>query len=244
MKKKRASESSRPAGPSIDEALDRFLAEQRERLKPATAGKYEEVIDLFKLSMNGYAYGSLDEPESALFDKLYKERGEKHREFCQVFGPEKIPENVDEFLGYFMVRKVMCGKELLKAAGTVTRKLAEWLATERYIDAEEAEEIRETGGEASRELPAADELADILRRYAEDHAPGKCKDTLDGYFDVKDVEPGKLRLSSITCGVEDVVVPVPEEVTSRCKVGWQINLALGKTARGWRILEVGNVYAM
>ena len=244
MKKKRVSEGSRPASPNIDEALDRFLAEQRKRLKPATVGKYEDVIDFFKHSMNGYAYGGLDEAESALFDRLYNERGKEHREFCQIFGPEKIPENVDEFLGYFMVRKVMCGKELLKAAGSVMRKLAKWLAAEGYIDADEAEDVRETGSEASRELPAADELADILWRYAEDHAPGKCKDTLDGYFDVKDVEPGKLRLSSITCGVEDIVVPVPEEVTDRCKVGWQISLALGKTARGWRILEVGNVYAM
>ena len=41
-----------------------------------------------------------------------------------IFGPEKIPGNVAEFLDYFMVRKVMCGKDLMRAAGTVMKKLA------------------------------------------------------------------------------------------------------------------------
>ena len=40
-----------------------------------------------------------------------------------MFGPEKIAENLGEFLDYFMVRKVIAGQELLKASGTVTGKL-------------------------------------------------------------------------------------------------------------------------
>lgn len=77
--------------------------------------------------MNGYAYQYLDKGEAALFDNLYDAEGEAHREFCQIFGPEKIPQNVGEFLGYFMPRKVMCSKELLKAAGTVMKKPGKWV---------------------------------------------------------------------------------------------------------------------
>jgi hypothetical protein len=119
------------ASPNIAEVLDEFLAEQRNRLKPATLGKYEDVIDLFKSSMNGYACGCLDKGESALFERLYHAEGDAHREFCEIFGPDKILENVREFLDYFMIRKVMCGKELLRAAGTVMKKLARWLADHR-----------------------------------------------------------------------------------------------------------------
>jgi len=39
-----------------------------------------------------------------------------------------------EFLGYFMPRKVMCGKDLMQAAGTVTKKLAKWLAEKGYVE--------------------------------------------------------------------------------------------------------------
>ena len=87
------------AQPTIGAVLQEFLAEQQGRLKPRTFRHYEDVIELFEHSMNGYAYNSLDEEEGALFDKLYDEGG---IEFCDIFGPEKILENVDEFLGYFI----------------------------------------------------------------------------------------------------------------------------------------------
>ena len=47
--------------PTIAEVLGRFLDEQRMRIKPATFGKYEDIVYFFKESMNGYAYQSLDE---------------------------------------------------------------------------------------------------------------------------------------------------------------------------------------
>jgi hypothetical protein len=42
-------------------------------------------------------------------------------------------------LGYFMVRKVIAGPSLLRTAGTVTKKLAAWLAAQGYADAETVE---------------------------------------------------------------------------------------------------------
>ena len=54
---------SQITSPTITEVLGRFLEEQRTRIKPATFGKYEDIVYFFKESMNGYAYQSLDEEE-------------------------------------------------------------------------------------------------------------------------------------------------------------------------------------
>jgi hypothetical protein len=39
-----------------------------------------------------------------------------------------------------------------------------------------------------------------------------------------------------------VELRLPEEILRHCHVGWQVNLLLGKTSRGWQIIESGNVY--
>jgi hypothetical protein len=128
----------RPANPSIDQILQEFLAEQKRHLKRAAFSKYESVIDLFRSHLNGYAYEGLSRGESALFDKHYNVKGEDHREFCQLFGPDKIVENFGGFLGYFMIRKVIAGQDLKRAAGTVTKKLSKWLAEKGYVSQETA----------------------------------------------------------------------------------------------------------
>jgi len=109
---KRTKRSPQLAEKTIEVVLEEFLKEQQKRLKSSTMRKYEDVIDLFRSFLDGYAYQNLDEQENALFDRLYDAEGDEHREFCQVFGPGKIPDSVGEFLNYFMIRKVMCGKEL------------------------------------------------------------------------------------------------------------------------------------
>ena len=41
---------------TIDEALDRFLADQRERLSEKTFRRYQDVVQLLRHSLDGYAY--------------------------------------------------------------------------------------------------------------------------------------------------------------------------------------------
>jgi len=227
--------------PTIAEVLGRFLEEQRMRIKPATFGKYEDIVYFFKESMNGYAYQSLDEEEEKLFDHFYNLKGEDHREFCDVFGPEKILENVSEFLNYFMTRKVICGKGLLKAAGTVIKRLTKWLAEHGHVDTEMAELYADEAGEASKELPAMEEFSYLLWRYAADQEEIDFEETAEGYFNVLRVENDRLHLADMYA--KTLVVKLPEEITGKCKSGWSINLELGKTKDGWKILEVGNVYS-
>jgi hypothetical protein len=65
----------------------------------------------------------------------------------------------------------------------------------------------------------------------------------EGYFPVTKIQPGKLWLKDYS-GQEGKIGPVfvSDEISSLCKVGWMISLKLGKTRKGWEILESGNVY--
>ena len=231
-----------PAEKTIEAVLDEFLEEQRKRLKPSTMRRYEDIISLFQSCLNSYAYQSLDKQEDALFDRLYNAKGDEHREFCQIFGPEKIADSVDEFLDYFMIRKVMCGKELMRAAGTVTKKLGKWLMEKGYIDSESAEGLVSSGATAAKELPAAEELARLLADYADRTAvDADCAEVIEDHFAIESIEPGKLRLSALVENAK-ITVPVSRDISNACRVGWSFSGAVGKTGKDWRILEAWNVY--
>ena len=120
---------------TISEVLAEYLRAEKRRLAPKTHARYTEVIALFTHSLNSYAANSLSQFERARFDKA---EGEQHREFCDIFGPEHILENVGEFLNYFMVSKVMAGADTLRASGTVMKKLAKWLAEHDYVSTHDA----------------------------------------------------------------------------------------------------------
>ena len=231
-----------PAGKTIEMALEEFLADQRARLKSKTMRNYEDVVRLFQDCMNGYAYQELDDEEEAMFRRFYDAAGQRHREFCQVFGPEKIPENVGEFLNYFMVRKVMCGKAFLRSAGTVMRKLGKWLRQKGYVDEDDADVIVDQGAEAARNLPVAENLAEMLMDYAGRTAPD-CEHVREDYFTIDAVESGKLHLSSLSSATK-IAVPVSREISEVCSdcIGWTISGAVGKGPQGWRLLEAWNVY--
>ena len=238
--KKQTKKKAQPAEKPIKVVLEKFLEDQRSRLRPSTMRKYEPVIELFEACLDNYGHQYLDKAESELFDHLYNASGAAHQEFGQIFGPEKIPENVGEFLNYFMIRKVMCGKDLLRAAGTVMKKLGKWLREKGYVTDEQAEDLVDRGSDAARDLPAAEELAQMLMDYA-DYTAVDCKESLEDHFTIEAIEPGKLRLSDLS-GAEEIVVPVSRDISNACRVGWTLAAAVGKTAKGWRILEAWNVY--
>ena len=236
-----ANMSNIQTSPTIEEVLTRFLAEQRVRLKHTTFRRYEDVVELLTHYLDGYGHQYLDRDESDLFDRLYNAEGEAHREFCQVFGPDKILDDTGEFLNYFMVRKVFAGKGLLKATGTVMKKLARWLADNGYATPEEARQVSEEGAKASRDLPNAERLAEILYECTKYSLPPECSEVVEDYFIVDAIADGTLRLTAFGSD-HPIDLDVPPEAASLCKVGWEICLALGKEEDQWYILEVGNVY--
>ena len=124
--------------PAIETVLAECLAIQRARLAPRTFRDYAAVVEFLQDSLNSYAYKDLDKMERRRWETAFEDGD--HAAFCQLFGPEKIVEHLGAFLGYFMIRKVVAGEELLRSAGTVTRKLVEWLQAQQYVDAASAED--------------------------------------------------------------------------------------------------------
>lgn len=230
------------ADPNIEMVLKQFLSEQRERLKVRTFRRYEEVVTLMEHCLNLYGYQEL---ESATETTLYLRLSDyKNLAFCVIFGPDKIISGLSTFLGYFMIRKVVGSEVLLRSAGTVTKKLIKWLLENDHIDRKTASKALEIAAEAARELPAAERLARLLYDYAQTNAPRHWTAELDDYFTVEDVAASFVYLSGVSTETGLVEVSLPEEIIAHCKVGWQINLLLGETRNGWRILETGNVYPM
>ena len=230
------------ASPTISEVLAEFLATEENRLAPRTYAKYADVIDLLKHSLNGYAYQTLDAEDSALFERLYDTSGNgEDREFCDIFGPGHILPNVGEFLDYFMVTKVMASQDLLRAAGTVTKKLAKWLMERGYASSNEAEIAVERGADAARDLPRAEKLTALLYDLTTNRHSPRDSD-VEGRFVITKVESGKVWLEDDDDGHAYGPITLPVKVTKLCQVGWTISGTVRKSGKGWALVEAFKVY--
>ncbi len=220
---------------TIDEVFAEFLADQEARLSERTFRQYESIIDLYGSYLESY-WPDCDENE-------YRRITGAGGTYCGTLGPDGITGGISEFLGYFMPRKVAAGKDTMRAAGTVTKKLVKWLAEKKYVeDTESLEMAEERAGEAARDLPAASEVADWLEAYIDENVPARYSRQIEDHFTVSRIEPGKLWLEPLISGDRQIgPVPVPHEVSQQCRVGWDISGIVAKTAKGWRFWEVWNV---
>jgi hypothetical protein len=230
--------------PTIAVVLAQFLDEQEQRLAPKTVAQYRDVVELLQHYLNEYAYASLDQRDAKRYERLRGAVGGTPREFSTIFGPEHILPNVGEFLGYFMVRKVMASRALLRAAGTVTKRLAAWLAERGYVNAEAAELAKERGAEAARELPKADDLATRLQTLADGWVSPDAADQIEDHFQITRVERGKIWLTGLIDGRECGPIQLPEEISQRCQVGWTVSGVIGRVGRRWQLIEAWNVYPL
>jgi hypothetical protein len=225
---------------TIDEALEAFLEEQRERLSPKAMRNYDEVVFLLRSSLNSYAYDSLDEVEQKRWRKAFDDGDEEA--FTKLYGPDKIVGHLGEFLGFFMVRKVMAGEELLRASGTVAKKLASWLHEHGYITDEQWKEAAERGTDAAHDLPKADRLGHLLHlelektpRFDPDDVPEE--HWVEDFLAIERVEPEALWFEG---GIGPV--RVSREASDLAQVGWGVNIVLAQLRGKWRIVELGFVY--
>ena len=216
---------------TISQVFDEFLAEQKTRISHKTFLKYQSIISLYQSYLERYWPGHDGE-----YDRITKAGGT----FCDTFGPEDATSGYSEFLGYFMPRKVMCGKETMQAAGTVTKKLAKWLAEKGYI--ENTEEAQKRAGDAAKELPKAQEVLELLEDYLEWKSPERHGEEIQDHFWIERIEPGKLWLKPLTAHPSVLgPVPVPKQVTNFCQPMWDIGGVVVKVGKGWRLIEVWNV---
>jgi len=225
---------------TIEQALEAFVEDQRQRLSARTMRSYDDVVELLRHSLNGYGPSALDRGERRRWEQAFDSGDEDA--FCHLFGPERILEHLPEFLGYFMIRKVSAGQELLRSAGTVTKRLAEWLYQQGYVSDEERGEAVERGARSARELPRAQRLATLLSEQSRAAPP--CDpdmlgpdDLIEDYLVIERVEPGKLYFGG---GVGPLTVSA--QACELAEVGWGVAATLARRAGTWWVVEVGNVY--
>lgn len=233
--------------PSIAELFERFLADQRARLAPRTLRKYETVIELLAAHLNGYGHENLAPEERRRWEAAYDGDGRvagDEEAFTHLFGAEQIVENLGGFLGYFMVRKVLAGEDLLRAAGTVTKKLCAWLAEHGHISVDDAKVAAGRAADAGRDLPRAERLSRLLYDQAAASAVPAAvldsipdEDLIDDHLTIERVSPGVLWFEG---GIGPL--PVPREASDLAKPGWSVYVVLVRYRERWVLLEVGNVY--
>jgi hypothetical protein len=224
---------------TIDAVFDAFLADQRARLSERTYANYQSVIELLGDCLNSYGPNTLSPSEHNQWETAFKNDEEA---FVHLFGADKIIDNLGEFLGYYMIRKVWAGQELLKAAATVTKKLTAWLHAHGLIDDTDTKIGTERAADAARDLPAADKLGTLLHEQARHTLPCDPDDIADDdriedYLTIQRVDTAALWFHG---GIGPVAVPATAAKLAR--PGWSVSITLARIKNRWRIIEVGNVY--
>ena len=226
---------------TIDDALTRFLDAQRSRLVPRTYRRNEEICELLRHCLNGYGHTGLSEFEHKRWERAY-EAGDEDA-FCHLMGPEQLVDNLWEFLGYSMIRKVAAGPEPLRAASTVTKSLAKWLHQQGWIDDDAMAIALDRGGEAARDLPKADKLASLLWDLAQrapridDPDAAVDGDWVEDSLQIERVEPGALWFEGAARPLK-----VSKQVSALAQEGWTVTVVLARVRDVWYLVEVGNVY--
>ena len=170
------------------------------------------------------------------YDAVTKAKGT----YCGTFGAKDITPGFSEFLGYFMPRKVIAGNETMKAAGTVVKRLAKWLVEKGYT--EDDESVRDSVGEAARDLPASQKLLDELCDWLSQTSPVQSGREIEGHFLIQRIGPRQIWLESLIRGEEEIgPIQVPVKVAKACKVGWDVGGVVALTSKSWRLVEVWNI---
>lgn len=224
---------------NIAEALDEFLVVQRARLSERTFRRYDEVVWLLRDQMNNYGPNSLADDDHRRWEVAFRDDPEA---YVHIFGPEKIPEQLSEFLGWYIVRKTTGSQELLTAAGTVTKKLSKWLDAEGHISGAAAAVMADQGADAALELPQANKLAELLHdsvRALPGFDPDEIGDEhwVEDMFMIERVGPGRLWFVG-----HGEPVRVSPAASALAREGWFVTGAIAKHDGEWRLAEIGNVY--
>lgn len=241
---------------TISVTFNKFLEHKKNQVKKPTYNKYASIINLFEGFLNSYSYNYLNEEDHEFFKTKFNEENE---EFCEIFSIEKISTSqIEEFLGYFLIRKVIGDRSSIKYSGTVMRALTKWLKDNLYIEDKEynywLEVINEIKGKLTKALEVADILSEFVRNNRVEYNPfllgmdnnlDQYETTREAVFFVTKIEDEKLWVtdysdSDKSLGLGPVIVP--GKVGEMVSIDWQLYLVIGKKENEWHILESGNVY--
>ncbi|WP_239310295.1 hypothetical protein [Frankia sp. Cj3] len=213
-------------GPSIEEVLDQFLAEQRARLSERTMSKYEGIVSLLGKCI-------ARESEDGLLSSVRDD-------------PETIPDHLGGFLGYYMVRKVIARKGEIKAAGTVAGKLVSWLSERGYIDGTTAKNAVDSARDTGRGLAAAYDFRDLIDDHLDSRPPVDISgvpagDRFEDYAFVAEVSPGRISFDAYA-GTTVGPMDIPVEISNLVQPEWSMYVEAARIDGAWHLLMIGSVF--
>ena len=233
------------AKPSIADAVEEYLGERDKPTKARPHSVKRSIVELLESYMDSYAYESLPKDEEEMWRRRW-EQDEEANSFSRTFGPQRIPEHVGAFLGWFIIRKVLGGPEISEAAGRETLELLEWLEAKGYVKAGRGlDDAKEIARHATDELPHAEKLTSLLYDVTEERAPQPWLEDLDldaVPVTISKIEPGLLWFTTFD-GEEIGPLALPASASEVAVVGWEVSAThFVRTAKAWHLIEIGNVY--
>lgn len=227
----------KPAEPSIAVVLDAYREARPDDADAAL------VTDLLAGYLDSYGHTMLGKVELDFWEERYN-ADEEQGSFCNLFSPTYILEGLEEFLGWFVIRKVIMPSEDVARIGPAAGALEEWLIDRGYVPREAADGAGDISAAAARNLPAAARLGELLYGLGEALAAEDVREYVDWeneFAQISRVEPGELWFRSELGEIGPV--KVPKAATELARVGWQVSaLVFGRTKNGWFVTEIGNVY--
>jgi hypothetical protein len=199
------------------------------------------ATELFMSCMDSYGHQRLPKKQAELFEYFYDLEGKQHRDFCQIFGPEKIIENLGEFVGYYLISKVMLDADEMALAARVVADFCDWLAANGFITKANGKKGSARALRAAEMLPRAENANRLIWQIAQ-----KCPQNVEEYFDYGQMTFKRFERDSAWLEADDGTeigpVVLPNKAALLLKPNWTINCALAKSRGKWHFAEVGNVY--
>lgn len=228
--------------PTIDELMAAYLAETSPKAARRRGRHHVEgSLELLRHGLNGYGHQYVSRADAERAQQAFDDGDEDA--FCRMFGATVLVKYLDEFLGYFLIRKVMLSEDGVAQAIEDVRGFVEWLARNGAITPAAARKSLGHVATASVDVPAAERLSQLLyelgRVTSERAAAEKAsyEEIVEDYVVVERVAPGRIWFLN---GVGPI--KVPDAASALARPGWTINVVLGKRGSTWDVLEVGNVY--
>jgi len=206
------------------------------------ADRTEQSLDLLRRALNGYGHQYLSRADADRFQTAYNDGNEDA--FCEMFGARELVKYLDEFLGDFMIRKVLFPEAEVARVIEDARGFVSWLATQRELTPKAATGALGRIARAAVDIPAAERLSKVFydmakaaMQRARRGAPPQIDEEIDDYLVIERVAPGRIWFIGV-----DEPLKVPEAASAIARPGWTANLVLGRIGGQWTVLESGNVY--
>lgn len=155
-------------------------------------------------------------------------------------GPCDIIQDADEFLDWYLVRRIPRGLAVLPEAASMVADLCRWMADQGLVPVFDARLQASFAVKAAGQIPVAQKLEVLLSEFTGTPGHGHVEDIMDSRFEVREVRKGRLGLVCQETR-RKVTVHVHDVISMNTRRGWKLTLLLEKRNGKWLIREPGFV---